>query len=188
MRRLIATALSTLLLVACAHVAPPRPAVDLPVLRLAPSALGHEVSLQQQLQFRFGAHERAMDALLEVDATEVRLVVQALGQTGVRLSWDGQVLQQQRAAWLPPAVRAERVLDDLQFVLWPADAIRQVLPAGWTLQEEGPRRRLVHAGTPWLAVTRMDGQHVQLANHAEGYVLDIHSATSETVPADGVQP
>lgn len=187
MRRLIATALSALLLAACAHVAP-RPAVELPALRLAPSALGHEVSLQQQLQFRFGAHERAMDALLEVDATEVRLVVQALGQTGVRLSWDGRVLQQQRAPWLPPAVRAERVLDDLQFVLWPADVIRQVLPAGWTLQEEGSRRTLVHAGTPWLAVTRIDGQHVQLVNHAEGYVLDIHSAASETVPADGAQP
>lgn len=187
MRRLIATALSALLLVACAHVAP-RPAVQLPALRLAPSALGHEVSLQQQLQFRFGAHERAMDALLEVDAVEVRLAVQALGQTGVRLSWDGQVLQQQRAAWLPETVRAERVLDDLQFVLWPADAIRRALPSTWTLQEEGPRRALVHAGTAWLSVTRIDGLHVQLVNHADGYVLDIRSAANEAPPAEETQP
>lgn len=172
MRRLIALA-SALLLAACVHA--PKPAVELPPLRLAPSALGHALSAQQRLEFAFGTQRRELDALLEVDASEVRLAVQAMGQTGVRLSWNGEMLEQQRAPWLPPAVRAERVLDDLQFALWPAEAIRAVLPSGWTLRDDGRVRELVCDGTPWLlAETDGDGR-IHLDNRAEGYRLEIES-------------
>ena len=109
--------LPVLLLVACAHM-PGKRGIALPPLRLAPAALGCEIALQQRLHIEFGEHVHDLDALLEVDANEVRLMVQGLGQVGVRLHWDGHELQQKRAAWLPPVIRAERVLDDLQFVLW----------------------------------------------------------------------
>src|SRR5690606_16426694 len=77
-----------LLLSACAH-APRVPAVALPALQLPPASLGKSMALQQRLEFRFGTHSRQMDALLEVDAAELRLLVQAMGQTGVTLRWDG---------------------------------------------------------------------------------------------------
>lgn len=186
MRRLIVSLLLVLALAACAH-APPRPAIELPPLRLSPASLGQEIALQQQLQFSFGTQARAMDALLEVDAGEVRLVVQAMGQAGVRLFWDGRTLQQQRAAWLPPSVRAERVLDDLQFALWPAEAIRRVLPAGWTLHEAGDIRQLMHDGRAWLSVDRADADTLRLENLAEGYRLDIATIASEA-QASGPQP
>lgn len=179
-RRLLAWLLP-LVLAACAQL-PPRPAVALPPLRLPPAALGREVSLQQQLHFTFGRNERDMEALLEVDAGEVRLVVQAMGQAGVRLFWDGNALRQQRAAWLPPTVRAERVLDDLQFAMWPADAIRAALPPGWTLREDGATRALVRSGEAWLSMTRLDENRVRLVNLAEGYQLDIASIGSEGDP------
>lgn len=184
MPRLFALAVSVLLLLTACMLAPRKPAIALPPLQLAPATLGQTLALQQRLQFHFGNQARTLDALLEVDPQEVRLVVQALGQAGVRLRWDGKTLQQQRAAWLPAAVRGERVLDDLQFALWPATAIRAVLPTHWSLQEEGNTRALLHDGQAWLLLTRVDASHLQLDNRAEGYRLEIASAPAdaETAP------
>lgn len=164
-----------LVLAACAS-APPRATVELPPLRLSPASLGKTISLQQRLHFSFGTQQRDMDALLEADDQEVRLLVQAMGQSGVRLSWDGKQLQQQRAPWLPPAVRGERVLDDLQFTLWPADAIRTALPQGWTLDEAGGVRSLQRDGHTWLRASGdpASGQ-ATLENLTEGYRLEIES-------------
>jgi len=98
-----------------------------------------------------------------------------MGQTGVRMVWDGQHLEQTRAPWLPPQVRGERVLDDLQFALWPAAAIRAALPDGWSLQEADGVRSLVQGGTPWLVRETLPDGRVRLRNLAEGYELVIES-------------
>ncbi|MBH1666614.1 DUF3261 domain-containing protein [Stenotrophomonas maltophilia] len=177
MRRLMALSaavLLCLLLVACTGRMP-RPQVQLPPLRLSPASLPAPLALQQQLHFRFGRHERDLDALLEADAQQVRLAVQAMGQTGVRLQWDGRQLTQQRAPWLPPQVRAERVLDDLQFALWPTAAIAAALPAGWEVSDDGRQRSLSRSGTVWLQLRRLDDGSVQLETRAEGYALRIES-------------
>lgn len=181
MRRLIALLGMLCLLAACAHRTP-APAVALPPLRLAPAALGKPLAVQQRLHFQFGARQRDLDALLEVDAQEVRLAVQALGQSGVRLQWDGRELHQQRAPWLPPAVRGERVLDDLQFALWPLEAVRGALPAGWRVEDDGHERRLLRDGTAWLVLTRDAPDNLRLRNLAEGYALDIQTVGGEANP------
>ncbi|WP_102946222.1 DUF3261 domain-containing protein [Stenotrophomonas sp. VV52] len=175
MQRLILTLLLSVLLAACASTRMPVPRVQLPTLQLPPSALAQPLQLQQRLQFRFGSHERELDALLEADGEQVRLAVQAMGQTGVRMVWDGHTLEQTRAPWLPPQVRGERVLDDLQFALWPADAIRAALPSGWTLVEDGGRRRLEQNGKAWLVLEPLENGRVRLRNLAEGYELVIES-------------
>lgn len=164
-------------LVGCAHTRS-RQHDTLPPLRLAPVALGQELALQQQLTFRFGRHVQQMDALLEVDASAVRLMVQAMGQAGVNLVWDGQVLNERRADWLPPMVRGERVLDDLQFALWPADAIRAALPQDWTLHEETLRRELRQAGKARLLLERLADGSLRLSNPGAGYQLTIKSVAS----------
>lgn len=176
-----------LLLAGCAAQVT-RPRADLPPLRLAPWALGHELAVQQQLRFHLGSHSRTLDAMLEVDAHQVRLLVQAMGQAGVRVFWDGHRLQQQRADWLPAAVRAERVLDDLQFALWPLAEIRAVLPQAWSVREVGPVRELLHDGIPWLVVTYVDQAHLHLLNRAEGYVLEIESIDRCAPATDAAQP
>lgn len=173
MQRLIAVLLCVLL-AACA-TRPGRPAGELPALRLAPSALGHELAVQQRLVFRFGTHARELDALLEVDASEVRLAVQAMGRTGVSLQWDGKHLAEQRAPWLPAAVRGERVLDDVQFSLWPADAIRAALPADWELVERGAFRELRRNGQVWLQREQVDAGTLRVRNGADDYELTIDS-------------
>jgi hypothetical protein len=180
--RLIVSLLLCLLLAACASMRMPAPLVQLPTLRLPPSALPQPLQLQQRLQFRFGSHERELDALLEADGSEVRLAVQAMGQTGVRMVWDGATLQQTRAPWLPPQVRGERVLDDLQFALWPVAAIRAALPAGWSLVETGGQRRLEQDGKAWLLLEPLPDGRVRLRNLAEGYELVIESLDMEQAP------
>lgn len=174
MLRLIAGLLALAMLAACA-TQPARPHVALPALRLAPAALGHEIAEQQRLVFRFGQQVRELDALLEVDADAVRLAVQAMGRTGVRLQWDGTTLSEDRAAWLPAAVRSERVLDDVQFSLWPAEAIRAALPAGWELIEREGVRELRKDGQVWLQRERVDATTLRVRNGAEGYELTIES-------------
>ncbi len=113
-------------------------------LRLSPASLGRDLALQQQLTFHFGIHQRTFDGLLEVDATDVRLDIQSLGQSALRLDWDGRTLQQRRADWLPKSVRGDEVLSDLQLANWPAATIRAALPVGWSLVEEGGSRKLLH--------------------------------------------
>ncbi len=167
--------LAALPLAACVQTHEATPRIALPPLRLQPSLLGREVFQQQKLHFTFNQHQMDLESLLEIDRDEVRLLVQALGQSGARLRWDGLRLDEQRAPWLPPQVRSERVLDDVQFTLWPAEAIRAVLPQGWTLEEQGTERALVHGGTRWL-VTYRDAAGVQhLDNLADGYRLDVVS-------------
>lgn len=180
MQRLIALLL-VVLLTACASQAARPPGMVLPPLRLAPAALGQDLAVQQRLVFRFGSHVRELDALLEVDAQAVRLAVQAMGRTGVTLQWDGTQLSEQRASWLPAAVRSERVLDDVQFSLWPADAVRAALPAGWTLAEHGQTRELSHEGRVWLARERVNATTLQVRNLADGYDLTIESVAGGDV-------
>lgn len=174
MQRLIA--LGLLLLAGCA-TAPARSPADgaMPALRLAPAALGHELALQQRLGFEHGDRRDSLDALVEVDASSLRLVMHAQGQVALRLEWDGTTLRQQRADWLPATLSAERVLDDLQLVFWPADAINHALPAGWRLREGAGIRELMHRGEVVATVTFPDPTRARLQQHRQGYRLDIQS-------------
>ena len=104
--RLLAAMTVLAALAACAG-RPTRPGGDLPPLRLSPASLQSTLALQQQLHFRFGRVERDLDALLEADDAQVQLLVQAMGQTGFRVRWDGQHLDEQRRA--PERVEAERL-------------------------------------------------------------------------------
>lgn len=143
--RICATCVCVILLLAgCGGRVPRIPDVASPTLelRLSPASLGHELALQQQLSFRSGQEQHTFDALLEADSNEVRLEIQRMGQSAMRLRWDGRRLEQHRAAWLPKSIRGEQILDDLQLANWPAASIRVVLPAGWSLIEDGDSRQL----------------------------------------------
>lgn len=178
MRGLIANLAAIVLAVALAACAtqPTRPATTaMPPLQLAPSSLGGTLALQQRLVFRHGERSDTVDALLEADADSVRVVLHQQGQVMLRLAWDGERLQQDRAPQLPQALSAQRVLDDLQLVHWPAPAIRAALPAGWQLHE-GQGERTLSQGDERVATVRWtEAGHATLSNHRQDYRLDIHS-------------
>lgn len=176
MFRLSALLLATLL-TACAGAparAPSGPAeTDAPPLRLTPASLGREMALQQRLDFFHGERRESIEAMVEVDAGSVRVVMHAQGQVALRLHWDGLTLEQTRADWLPPVLTGQHVLDDLQLVFWPAVAIRERLPAGWHLVDTPGSRRLLRDGDIVATVVYPSPDHARLRRGT--YALDIHS-------------
>lgn len=177
MQRLIALVLLAMLAACAATPSRPTPADDaaLPFLRLPPSTLPGTLALEQRLVFRHGDRGDTVDALVENDATQTRLVIHAQGQVALRLTWDGQEIVQQRAPWLPPALEGERVLADLQLVFWPLPALQAALPAGWTLADEAGDRVLRHRDTIVASVEFPSDGEARLRQHVLGYTLDITS-------------
>ncbi|WP_372524500.1 DUF3261 domain-containing protein [Piscinibacter sp.] len=161
------------LLLGCAT--PPAGHREAPLLRLAPAALGRTLALQQQLVVEARGQTQRVDVLLEADADAVRLALLNLGQTVARLEWDGQQLQETRAAWWPAEVRSERILSDLQLVWWPADAVRAALPAGWALSASPAQRELVEGSELVTVVRYLSPTLVELDNRRAGYRLRIES-------------
>lgn len=158
-------------------------------LKLAPASLGANISLQQHLTVERNGRVDQLDAALEIDQQQLNMVGLAFGQRVLSLHYDGQTLQSWRHPMLPSQVRAEDVLEDMQLTLWPVAAIRQALPAGWAIEQQGLRRTLSLQGetvtvinystpTPW------DGK-VELDNLRYHYRLTIESvsATGADAPA-----
>lgn len=183
MRCLIAF-IAALLVSGCATPTP-APSLQLPQPRLAPQAMGLTLSLAQRLTVERAPVDRpvatrSLDTLLEIDASSLRLAAFALGQRVLTLSWDGSALTSDRHPLLPAEVDATYVLRDVQWMYAPAQALRQVLPSGWHLEDSGNQRILNHGEKPVLLIhydaePRWSGRS-RMENRLEGYSLTIESA------------
>jgi hypothetical protein len=170
--------LSLLALTACATT----PASQAPArlgLKLAPAALGADISLQQHLTVERNGRIDQLDAALEIDRQQFNMVGLAFGQRVLTLHYDGETLQSWRHPLLPTQVRAEDVLEDTQLTLWPLAAIRQALPTGWEIEQQGLRRTLLLQGEPVMVInystpTPWNGK-VELNNLRYRYRLTIES-------------
>ncbi|QNP49324.1 DUF3261 domain-containing protein [Diaphorobacter aerolatus] len=128
-----------------------------PWLALAPSALGCAAAAQQRLTVQPpGQQGRELDALLEVDASTMRLAILNLGQMVGTLEWDGQQINPQLSRWWPAVLKPEQVLGDVQLAFWPQQAIVRALPAGWSLQVSGGERVLRYDGVERVKVRQLD--------------------------------
>lgn len=154
---------------------PQSPSSQAPLLRLSPASLGRSLALQQQLTVTAVGGEQLFDLLLEADAERLQLALLRFGQTAARLAWDGSRLDEWHAPGWPAALRGERILSELQLVLWPAAAIRAALPAGWTLDDGGGRRVLRHDGEAVIAVDHPVPDAAVLVHLRDGYRLRIRS-------------
>jgi hypothetical protein len=151
-------------------------------LKLAPSALGESISLQQHLTVERNGRVDELDAVLEVDPRHLGLVGLALGQRVLTLHYDGQMLNGWRHPMFPAAVRDEDILEDLQLILWPTDAVRQALPNGWRIEENGLRRTLLIGEMPMIVINysgqpRWSGK-AELSNLRYQYRLIIQSVSN----------
>lgn len=150
--------------------------VPLPLFRLPPATLGRRLAWQQRLRLeRDGQSMAPLEALLEVDAQRLQLALLAPGRTLARLTWDGQDLRSETAAGWPPAVPPERVLSDLQLALWPAQALRQALPAGYRLEDTTGQRVLWQGDEAVVRVEGAGSTHIELVHHRLAYRLRIDS-------------
>lgn len=169
----VAVLAAACLLAACATA--PRGVAVGDAWPLSPRDLPAPLSLQQQLVIERGARAQTFDALLQADGDGLQLVVQAMGQTALRLSWDGRRLDEQRAEWLPPQVDGAQVLQDLQFALWPLAVLQRAAPVGWHVVEQGDVRE-VFAGD--RLVVRIDDRRdggFTLERPTAGYRLRVRS-------------
>jgi hypothetical protein len=174
----LALCIAAMALAACAATKPPPPARL--GLKLPPAALGEAISVQQHLTVERNGKTDELDAALEVDAAHVELIGLAFGQRVLTLRYDGKELTSWRHVMLPSQVKPEDVLEDVQFALWPAEAIAAALPAGWTVRDEGLLRTLSLDGLPiatvnYSALPRWSGT-ITLDNLRYHYRLTIQSA------------
>lgn len=149
-------------------------------LKLAPASLGASISLQQRLRVEREGRIDELDAAFEVDPDQINLVGLALGQRILTLHYDGTHLRSWRHPALPTQLRGEDVLEDIQLTLWPAEAIREALPSGWSIEENGRRRTLLLDGARVMVVEysgepRWNGE-IRLVNLRYHYRLTIQSA------------
>jgi hypothetical protein len=154
-------------------------------LVLPPRSLGASIAIQQHLTVRVdGAAPQELEAALEVDSERLELIGLGFGQRVFALSYDGNKLRAWRHPLMPPQVQAEDVLQDIQLTLWPADVIRNELPAGWRIEESGLRRTLFAADSPVIIIEytsqpRWSGR-VELTNLRYRYRLIIDSVSNGT--------
>lgn len=170
--------LCCVLVVAC-HQAPPPVAKRLN-LKLAPSSLGENISIQQHLKVERENKTDDLDAALEIDADRLELVGLAFGQRVLTVNFDGREIKTWRHFMLPQQVRAEDVLEDIQLSLWPADVIAQSLPASWRIAESGRERLLYQGNTLITKITYGEASRwagtVVLENFHYKYRLTIQTA------------
>jgi hypothetical protein len=121
-------------------------------LQLAPATFGGSISLQQHLTVERDARINELEAALEIDSERLDLVALALNRRVLSLHYDGRSLESWRHPALPAELCAEDVLADLQLTLWPAGALRQALPTGWRIEENGTRRILLADELPVVEI------------------------------------
>ena len=106
-----------------------------------------------------------------------------LGQRMLVLHYDGETLQSWRHPMVPAQLRDEDILEDVQLTLWPVEAIRQALPAGWRIEEEGMRRTLSAGDTPVMVIDYSTqppwSGKVVLTNLRYHYRLTIESVSND---------
>lgn len=187
--RALVLASTAALLAGCAtrpDAAPPATPA-LPLLRLAPAALGCVLNAQQRIEVALpdGAR-RNVDMLLEADTQAVNLALLGAGQVLARLGWDGVDLEQSRAAWAPAELSGERTLSELQMAGWPLAAVQQALPAGWQMLAVAQGRELRHGDQLRLRV-RYGAERVwTLDNPQQHYRLTIHTLAHDAQPLAGL--
>lgn len=151
-------------------------------LQLAPADLGEEIALQQHLIIERNGKTDEMDAALEVDGSHLQLVGLAFGQRVLSLEYDGKSMTTWRHFMLPQQVRAEDILEDMQLTLWPVEAIKKALPAGWRIVDQGLKRSLylddsLICEINYSAMPRWSGT-VRLENLRYHYRIMVQSLTN----------
>lgn len=147
---------------------------------LSPRDLPRPLALQQQLVIERDGVSRSFEALLEADAYAVNLAVLAMGRTALTLRWNGRSIEETRADWLPPHVDGARVLQDLQFAMWPIDALRRAAPPGWRVEEQGDQRRVWQGDSLVVVIDRQAHGDLKIERPRACYTLSIRSVATRS--------
>lgn len=180
--RAIAGVLWLALLVACAGGKPRPTAPSTFVPALAAPGTATARTAEQIVHAAYGDRGLVFQCVVQLSAGNLRVIgLDARGQRLFTIGWDGHTIEETRAPFVPATLTADRLLADLQLVLWPIAAIAPFWEsAGFGITEPYPgMRRVVHDGRiveevhyagddPWRGRS-------WLVNFAHGYSLTIDS-------------
>jgi hypothetical protein len=152
-------------------------------LALSPASFGRTLSLQQQVHVEYADRTVDLDAVLDIAPDSLTLVGMAFGQRMLTLRYNGVTLDEKRHPMLPRDVRGADILTDVQVALWPADAVRAALPAGWTLTDSDTLRTLSKGALEMVTISYDAAPHwsalVTLRNLRYAYRLVIRSVAED---------
>lgn len=176
-------------LVACASrpvVLPPTAEVtpvvvpELAFPPVAPADMRLDIQLNQHLTVTRDLSQHELDVVLAINAHEVKMAAVGMGLRLITLTYDGQVVKEQRHPFLPESVSGERILRDMVLTFWPLAPLQAQLPEGWQLQDEGGTRRLLWKNQPVIRI-KYEGSpkwsgKVYFENLQHHYEIDIVSS------------
>jgi len=176
--------LTALLLSACAGHAPDssRPTAWLkPGVKVTLPPPGIRPAFQQQQLLTGQVKGQSQSLLVLLSADEQQIDLAGLSSVGIRLfslRYDASGIHTQQLMPLPQMPPASQVLADIMLSYWPLDVWQKQLPPGWTLQDQGLKRRLIDADNQ--LVTEIDylqrgnqRQPISIQQHAFGYQIRI---------------
>jgi len=150
---------------------------SMPLLALPAEALGCTLAVQQRLTV-FSPHQspQSLDAMLEVEASTVKLALFHTGQRMGALTWDGERLHTDLSRWWPAVLQPAQVLSDMQLALWPAEVVQTALPKDWHIEENASWRRLLYKREGRILIQKISANVLEIAYMPANWRLRIESA------------
>jgi hypothetical protein len=168
------------------HPAPPESEALTVTQPLVAPGIMQPRSARQRLRAMVGDREIVLDCVVEV--TRDRMTVVGLLPAGNRVfsvRYDGTRVEQERTPQVPPQLRPEQLLADVQLAFWPEMALQDAFRDGhWTLTQPDRRtRRLLRDGRLIAEVHYGDADpwrgRVWLVNFERDYALIVDSLPLE---------
>lgn len=147
---------------------------------LPPAGFGGTLILNQQLLVTKGETAHALDVLLEITPTHIRLAGFSAAQKVLTVDYDGKTLAGWKHPLVPAVVTPASILENITLTFWPIAVLQQQLPAGWRVEDEGNQRTFYKDGVLYLQITyqaaiRWQGK-IRLISPVYHYQIDIQSA------------
>lgn len=102
---------------------------------LAPSTAQSSFSANQILNVTHNGQTHQLESLLEWDASTIRLAIVKFGKRIMTVNYDGVRVDVQKEAFVPDALQGEQVLSDIQLVYWSTEALKNALPADFSITD-----------------------------------------------------
>ncbi len=140
------------------------------------------VEVTQLLKGRYGGKEFVFQIALSLEEERLSLVgLDAVGRRAFTVKWDKNGLHSEKASWLPDALKAEHILDDLMLAYWPIEALNR---PSYDIVEGRYKRWITRNGEPWVTITKLtEGDRWQgrlvIENHHRSYRIEIQSQRIE---------
>lgn len=147
---------------------------------LPPDALGASIRVVQQWRILFGSKSWLLLNVLDVTPHSLTLVgLSGFGHRVITLQYNGVDLHEEHYPRVPEELEGSEILRELQLIYWPKEAVLQVLPRGWHIEESGAERTVMNADEAVVRI-RCEGEHrwqghCEYEDRRSGYRLIIDS-------------